>query len=69
MRVLVGLLMATAFGWLVVAALRTGQFRSGAKGVIRKNNRPIVYWASIAFGTFLSLTCIAAAFGLLPGQI
>ena len=65
---LVGLLIAAVFGWPVVAALQTGQFRSGLRGVIRKKDRPIFYWAGVAFGTLMSLTCIAGAYRLLPWQ-
>ena len=61
MRVLVGLMMATAFGWPRGGRASNRSIPFGAKGVIRKKNRPIVYWAAVAYGIFMSLTHIAGA--------
>ncbi len=66
MRLLLALMIMAPVAWEVIAALKRGHVHLPI-GDFRRKRHPIIYWASLAFGTLLAITFLATGLGRFPG--
>jgi TRAP-type C4-dicarboxylate transport system permease small subunit len=66
MRLLVSLLIAALFAWLVVDGWRTGTIRLRGGTTIKRRSRPWVYWTSLTLTALVAALVLAIGLGLIP---
>jgi len=67
-RVLIAFVLAALFAAPIFIGLRTGQI-SLHGWIIKRRDRPAVFWTIAAFNLLIALTLFAAGLGVLSGRL